>query len=123
MGYLRHVLYSITVGVMILLISVWNLWTIDFYAVILVSLYIILESVSRVGSDYFDLTQQSKSSKATFKFFFNPPTVFFLVLAFCYATFARLHWIFVGVSAFLALIVCAYSYSDWVETRKKEQNP
>ena len=104
---------------LIFVVSVLNLWRIDFYAFVLTTSYLILGGISNVGGHYFELTGQRRSAKAALKIAVDPPGVFVLVLGLFYALTGNFHWILTGGAAFLALIVFAFSYSDWDMERRK----
>ena len=121
MNYLKDLKFPLIMSGLIFILSVLNLWRIDFYAIVLSVLYLVLGSISNVGGHYFDLTGQRKSAKLLLKFIVDPPGVFVLVLGFFYTLTGNFHWITTSGAAFLTLIVYAVTYSDWdTEKRKVE---
>jgi len=105
---------------LIFIVSVLNLWRIDFYAVVLSVSYLISGSISNVGGHYFDLTGQRKSAKLLLKFIVDPPGIFILILGLYYALSGDFHWILTGGAAFIAFLVLVITFSDWDMERKRK---
>jgi uncharacterized membrane protein len=119
MNYLKDLKFPLIMSGLIFIISVLNLWRIDFYAVVLSVSYLVLGSLSNIGGRYFDLTGQRKATKLLLKFIVEPPGVFVLVLGLFYTLTGTFHWITIGGAVFLTLIVYAITYSDWDAERRK----
>ena len=117
MNYLNDLKYPLLMSGLIFMLSVLNLWGIDFYAAALTFSYFVLGSISNVGGRYFELTGERIKKKAL-KLFVDPPGVLVLVSGLFYAMIGTFHWITTGCAAFLTLIFYAITYSDWDEERK-----
>lgn len=100
-------------------VSILNFLRIDFYAVVLLLVYLILGSVSSLGNRYLTITGQSKAAKAILKMFVETPATFFLILGLFYVFTGDFHWIFIVTTSFITFIVFAIAFSDWFQEREK----
>ena len=123
MEYLKDLRIPFFLSAAIVVVSFLQFWRVDFYAIILATLYLIFGSISSVGNHYLTLTQQKESSKKLLKFLIDPFAAFLLVLGISYAYFGEFHWILTGTALFLALILFIISIFDWSDERRKEKTP
>ena len=119
MNYLKDLKFPLIMSGLIFIVSVLNLWRIDFYAVVLSISYLILGGISNVGGHYFDLTGQRKSAKLLLKLIVDPPGVLVLILGLYYALSGDFHWILTGGAVFIAFLVLVIAFSDWDTERKR----
>ena len=123
MDYLKDLKVPFLLSAAIFVMSFLSSWRVDFYGIILATLYFIFGSISNVGSHYLTLTQQKESSKKLLKCLADPLAAFLLILGASYAYFGEFNWILTGTAIFLALILFVITLFDWSDERMKEKTP